>query len=556
MELNHQYTSPDAGAIQPGVTDHTTPDSPTRLDQFTVPNHAHAFRRPDGTPYTLESAIEAIHRRGAHYVLVEAGTKKPAWAEYQKPFNRPRLDQVWAWLGQGGRLGVIPGSIGLAVVDVDKGSVDQRRAFTVGHPPLCATASSSGRGEHLWYETRQLYGQHHGIDIPGYGLTVDVKCWNAGWILFCDPIRLAQALDVARGRKKRGSGSAFLFPEAAVYGAGTPALKRSVPVETSPREHRTKAVRKGQTPLHFEAGSPAHFGEVQQGGRNEALRAALVLFFKTRGREREIEDAEERWGRRIYDAAMSWNEAFPEPLTEARVRSTSRSTAGFLWERQPAKAYMADTSPDTQRARQRKQVESRRRKNRSRDRRIRDLRDDGVPVAQIAEEAGLSRVRVYEILQTPPQWPQDGHTEAKEERAPSKRQDLVTAPSVNSGVLTLPNRPPFTGTFDRSENVPDIVDTLSRSATTKNDAELTEWGGSGYEIRAADYVAGRAEERGVERSEPRWVDGRGGRMDQRVQCPANEGLGHTWAAGVTEIGAENVAIETCGLCGRSRFVLD
>ena len=81
--------------------------------------------------------------------------------------------------------------------------------------------------------------------------------------------------------------------------------------------------------MQFEAGTPTHFGEVQQGGRNEALRAALVLFFKTRGREREIEDAEERWGRRIYDAAMSWNEAFPEPLAEGRVRSTSRSTAGL-----------------------------------------------------------------------------------------------------------------------------------------------------------------------------------------------------------------------------------
>ena len=109
-----------------------------------------------------------------------------------------------------------------------------------------------------------------------------------------------------------------------VYGAESQAVKRSVRGERLPLEHRPQAVRKGQTPLHFEAGAPTHFRELQQGGRNEALRAALVLFFKTRGREREIEDAEERWGRRIYDAAMSWNGAFPEPLAEARVRSTSR----------------------------------------------------------------------------------------------------------------------------------------------------------------------------------------------------------------------------------------
>ena len=184
------------------------------------PHHAHAFRRPDGQPYTLESAIEAIYRRGAHYVLVEPGTKKPAWAEYQKPFNRPRLAQVWAHLGQGGRLGVIPGSIGLAVLDVDKGSLDQLRTFRLDHPPVCATGSISGRGEHLWYEAQKLYGQSQGIDIPKYGLQADVKCWNAGWILFCDPIRLAQALDVARGRR-RSSGRAFLFPEVAVYPEST-----------------------------------------------------------------------------------------------------------------------------------------------------------------------------------------------------------------------------------------------------------------------------------------------------------------------------------------------
>ena len=434
-----------AGEIIPRVTVNTTSDPPPRLDQFTVPDHAHAYRRPDGCPYTLESAIEAIYRRGAHYVLVQPGTKKPAWAEYQKPFNRPRLAQVWAHLAQGGRVGIIPGSIDLAVLDIDAGSPDQIRAFTGDHPPLCATGSISGRGQHLWYEAAKPYGQSQGIQISRYGLTADVKCWNAGWILFTDPIRLAQALDVARGRRRR-SGKVFHFPEVAVYGAEAQAVKRTFRGESLPSERRTQAVRKGQLPLRFEAGAPGHFREVQRGGRNEALRAALVEFFKYRGREREVEDAEARWWWRIYDAAQTWNQAFPEPMSEARVRSTATSAAAFLWPKPVSKAYMKDTSPETQRERQRKQAESRRSSNAGRDRRILELRENGVPVRVIAQTVGLCKARVYQLLKPPSQCPQDPHTDVEEVPAPPQWQHAETPLSArlggHSGVSTLPNRPP------------------------------------------------------------------------------------------------------------------
>ena len=465
---------------------------------------------------------------------------------------------MWAHLLQGGRVGIIPGSIGLAVLDVDKGSPDQLRTFTRDHPPLCVAWSISGRGQHLWYEAAKLYGQGQGIEIPKYGLTADVKCWNAGWILFCDPIRLAQALDVARGRR-RSSGRAFLFPEVAVYGAESQAVKRTLRGERLQRERRTQAVRKGQTPLHFAAGAPAHFREVQWGGRNEALRAALVLFFKYRDREREIEDAEERWGRRIYNAAMSWNQAYPEPLSESEVRSTSRSVARFLWPMQPAREYMADTSSDTQRERQRKQAKSRRRKNRGRDQRIRELRGNGVPVAQIAQEIGLSRARVYQLLKPTPQWPQDGHPAVEEGPAPGRWQPAETPVSVDvevdSGMSSLPNRPSSTGV---EADFPETTNYDGRDRRAGRDEKRRASGGTGegyYETGRPDYATVRAREIASmhsERQTGRVLPEK--RMDRRVQCPANDGRGHAWAEGVTEIGTETVPIETCGLCGRSRFV--
>ena len=555
MEHNYHYSGNDAGAKWPSVSETAASSSPPqRLDQFTVPDHAHAYRRPDGRPYTLETAIEAIYRRRAHYVLVEGGTKRPIWQEYQKPYNRPSLAQVWTHLLKGGRVGLIPGSIGLACLDVDKGTPDQMRAFWRDHPPLCVTRSISGHGQHLWYEAAKLYGQRQGIEIPRYGLTADVKCWNAGWILLCDPIRLAQALDVARGRR-RSSGRAFRFPEIAVYGVESQAVKMTFRGERLPRERRTRAVRKGQLPLHFAAGAPEHFRAIARGGRNEALRASLVEFFKFRGRERDVEDAEARWWRRIYDAALTWNESFPEPMTEARVRSTSRSVAGFLWPMQPAKAYMADTSPDRQRERQRKQAESRRRKNRGRDQRIREMRENGVPVAQIAEEAGLSRVRVYQLLRDAPMRLQGGHTASGEPPAANERRHTALPVSVDSGVLNLPIRPPSAGEGEIGGMVTNSDGGDPCVGRDEKRRSIDETGGGGDETRMPDYEAVRAREiagiRVWERAGRRQPERR---MDQRVQCPANEGLDHAWVEGVTEIGAETVAVETCGLCGRARFV--
>ena len=74
------------------------------------------------------SALEALHTRGAHFVLCR-GDKQPLAVGWQK--TRPGLAVVEAHAEAGGLVGVIPASLGCVVVDVDEGSdrLESRRCY-------------------------------------------------------------------------------------------------------------------------------------------------------------------------------------------------------------------------------------------------------------------------------------------------------------------------------------------------------------------------------------------------------------------------------------------
>ena len=94
------------------------------------------------------NALEALHERGAHFVLCR-GDKRPVSVAWQE--TRPGLSAVEEHAARG-LVGVIPGSVGCVVVDVDEGG-DRGLASVIGAlgaEPIATVGTRSG-GFHLWY---------------------------------------------------------------------------------------------------------------------------------------------------------------------------------------------------------------------------------------------------------------------------------------------------------------------------------------------------------------------------------------------------------------------
>ena len=143
-----------------------------------------------------ESALEALRDRGAHFVL-HGPDKRPIAKAWQK--NRPEFEAVVRHSKAGGLIGVIPASVGCAVVDVDEGdSAAVREALGA---PLVTVPTP--RGHHLWYRA------------PGGALG------NRTW-----------KLPNAHG-DIRGSKGSIIVRDPAAVAAGLDALEDSEPVDLS-----------------------------------------------------------------------------------------------------------------------------------------------------------------------------------------------------------------------------------------------------------------------------------------------------------------------------------
>ena len=91
-------------------------------------------------------ALRDLHERGAHLALMTPD-KRPVhrgWLDEPAPF-----DAVLAHAGLGGLVGIVPGSIGMFAVDVDRG--DPGAVVAVLGEPLARVASRRKGGAHLYY---------------------------------------------------------------------------------------------------------------------------------------------------------------------------------------------------------------------------------------------------------------------------------------------------------------------------------------------------------------------------------------------------------------------
>ena len=115
------------------------------------------------------NALEALHERGAHFVLCR-GDKRPVSVAWQE--TRPGLSAVEEHAARGGLVGVIPGSLGCVVVDVDEGGAAGVEALRgVLGDPIATTQTRSG-GYHAWYRAEgggEVGNRKWALDAPLFG---------------------------------------------------------------------------------------------------------------------------------------------------------------------------------------------------------------------------------------------------------------------------------------------------------------------------------------------------------------------------------------------------
>ena len=119
----------------------------------------------------------------AHYVLC-AANKAPLgpWGE-----NPASPESVLRHLENGGLVGIVPWSLGCAVIDLDTDAMKARLHVrrTIGEPAT-EMKSLSGRGSHMWYRQIVPIGNPRIEEEWGKG---DIRC-NHGYVVVTEPGKL------------------------------------------------------------------------------------------------------------------------------------------------------------------------------------------------------------------------------------------------------------------------------------------------------------------------------------------------------------------------------
>ena len=121
---------------------------------------------------TIQAAVENLFfSNRAHFVITRADRKQPLWQKWNQ--RRPGIDAVMKAYDSGYRIGIIPNSISMVVIDVDAGDPD---AIIEIAPPLLSLPTDKPGRAHLYYRAgpgaRNIQGRE--LTLHGARLTVDV----------------------------------------------------------------------------------------------------------------------------------------------------------------------------------------------------------------------------------------------------------------------------------------------------------------------------------------------------------------------------------------------
>ena len=168
------------------------------------------------------NAWGALHRRGAHFVLCR-DDKRPLSAGWQK--TRPDFAAVEEHAARG-LVGVIPGSVGCVVVDVDEGGAAGVEALRgVLGEPIVAIRTRSG-GFHLWYPAPagEIGNRKWALDAPP--CDGDIRGSN-GFVVLWDPAAVVDG--IAANFAAAAAPSLHALPKPTVNGRGPEAVRAAKP---------------------------------------------------------------------------------------------------------------------------------------------------------------------------------------------------------------------------------------------------------------------------------------------------------------------------------------
>ena len=293
--------------------------------------------------------------------------KSPFWRRWQH--NRAPLDEVEYHQARGLPVGVIPWSLRASGLDVDWGNPSD---FATAYPPMARLPSRRPGGQHLWYRDTQPRRNLQQLAFPGWSGDLRSRTgylinWagEAGWEALLDGVI-----------HERG----VLFPADALGTASTSILEQTqgVPAPASIPWERTAA------------GLP-NLRVIMPGQRNLALFDHVRFWAYKASLGRDLDE----WHKRVEYHANNLNRFFSVSLETQEVGEIAYSVATWTWAR-PALNH----APEVQAARGRRSGQSRRDTKAGRNLTIRDLKDDGWTVEDIAAIIGIHQRTVYRAMQS------------------------------------------------------------------------------------------------------------------------------------------------------------
>ena len=314
-------------------------------------------------------ALSVLHRARAHLVLIDTETKRPIWRGWNE--RRPGIKTVEQHLEcNNAGVGVIPRSLGCAVVDVDRGDPEQ---LWLRYPPFVVCDSRRHRHSHGWYSDHER--KRDGKFSEVLGCAGDIKC--TGYVVLWH--------DSAR-RLCEGMADHSRPPLPDLFAvAGLELPKQRAP---------SGATLPPAAPVKPFDGKPLE--QVEVGGRNVAL--FHTLRFQAYPLDVTDEDA---FHRRVLEMAFVLNARFPEPLDLNEVQKVAWSISSWCVSRDGLVIY--DHSPETQFRRGVKRIfgnakSATLQEVRERHGLIYDLREAGWKQKDIAAHVGLTQGRVSQVL--------------------------------------------------------------------------------------------------------------------------------------------------------------
>ena len=317
------------------------------------------------TKSSTTESLKTIAAAGGHLVLVKRGEKRPVWARWQK--RKPSLDVVAA---HGGRIGLIPHSIGATALDVDQGDPSELPT------PWTRYRTQRRGGAHFFYGDEEARGNQN---WQAAGCSGEVRSAKGYLILHHGGgHKLARAIE--SGRQK----SLFPFP--------SDLLKLHEAELIVPTVRKLAVEPHGKASVRLEGVFP--------GARGESVFLVVRQWAYGQRRGKDLG----AWCRRVRDFTLVANSRLPVPLSEREAMAIAYSVATWVWSTfnevipTRGKAAILDHSSMAQSWRGTRSGESRRRSTHARDRAIVQAVERGRSLRNVADEHGLTAAAVLWIV--------------------------------------------------------------------------------------------------------------------------------------------------------------